>query len=102
MCLRSIALLSQGPRTENEKQVSREEGLKERDRIVGQLHGLTQSTRKTFELLSAKLTDAERDSATQALTKAERAKEGSLDELQAALSILETTAETLGQAMLRG
>ena len=39
---------------------------------------------------------------THALTKAEQAKEGSLDELQAALSILETTAEALGQAMLRG
>ncbi len=89
-------------RTENDQQVQLEEGFKERDRIVGQLQGLTQSTRKTFELLSAKLTDEERSSATQALTKAEQAKEGSLDELQAALSILETTAEALGQAMLRG
>ena len=89
-------------RTESDQQLQVEEGLKERDRIVGQLQGLTQSTRKTFELLSAKLTDEERSSATQALTKADQAKEGSLDELQAALSILETTAEALGQAMLRG
>ena len=89
-------------RTESNQQMQLEEGLKERDRIVGQLQGLTQSTRKTFELLSAKLTDEERSSATQALTKAEQAREGSLDELQAALSILETTAEALGQAMLRG
>ena len=89
-------------RTESDQQLQVEEGRKERDRIVGQLQGLTQSTRKTFELLSAKLTDEERSSATQALTKAEQAREGSLDELQAALSILETTAEALGQAMLRG
>ena len=89
-------------RTETDQQLQVEEGRKERDRIVGQLRGLTQSTRKTFELLSAKLTEDERSSATHALTKAEQAKEGSLDELQAALSILETTAEALGQAMLRG
>ena len=89
-------------RTESNQQLQTEEGLKERDRIVDQLQGLTQSTRKTFELLSAKLTEEERSSATQALTKADQAKEGSLDELQAALSILETTAEALGQAMLRG
>jgi len=89
-------------RTESDQQLQIEEGLKERDRIVGQLQGLTQSTRKTFELLSAKLTEEERSSATQALTKADQAKEGSLHELQAALSILETTAEALGQAMLRG
>jgi molecular chaperone DnaK len=89
-------------RTESDQQLQVEEELKERDRIVGQLQGLTQSTRKTFELLSAKLTEEERSSATQALTKVDQAREGSLDELQAALSILETTAEALGQAMLRG
>ncbi len=89
-------------RTESDQQLQVEEGRKERDRIIGQLQGLTQSTRKTFELLSAKLTEEERSSATQALTKVDQAREGSLDELQAALSILETTAEALGQAMLRG
>jgi molecular chaperone DnaK len=89
-------------KTENQQQAKLEEGLKERDRVVGQLQGLTQSTRKTFELLSAKLTDQERDSATEALTQAEQAKEGSLEQLQSALSLLETTAEALGQAMLRG
>lgn len=89
-------------RTENQQQIHLEEGLKERDRVVGQLQGLTQSTRKTFELLSAKLTDQERNSATEALTQAEKAKEGSLEQLQTALSLLETTAEALGQAMLRG
>ena len=92
----------QKARTDTSQQLQVEEGRKERDRIVGQLQGLTQSTRKTFELLSAKLTEDERSSATQALTKADQVKEGSLDELQAALSILETTAEALGQAMLRG
>ena len=89
-------------KTENQQQAKLEEGLKERDRVVGQLQGLTQSTRKTFELLSAKLTDQERDSANEALTQAEQAKEGSLEQLQSALSLLETTAEALGQAMLRG
>jgi molecular chaperone DnaK len=89
-------------KTENQQQAHLEEGLKERDRVVGQLQGLTQSTRKTFELLSAKLTDQERDSANEALTQAEQAKEGSLEQLQTALSLLETTAEALGQAMLRG
>ena len=89
-------------RTESAQLSKVEEGAKERDRIFGQLQGLTQSTRKTFELLSAKLTEDERSSATQALTKAEQAKEGSIEELQAALSNLETTAEALGQAMLRG
>ena len=89
-------------RTENEQQAQLEESAKERDRIVDQLHGLTQSTRKTFELLSAKLTDEERSSATEALTLAEQAKEGSVDQLKVALAQLETTAEALGQAMLRG
>jgi molecular chaperone DnaK len=89
-------------KTENEQQAQLEVGLQERDRVVGQLQGLTQSTRKTFELLSAKLTDQERSSATEALTHAEQAKEGSLDELKTALAQLETTAEALGQAMLRG
>ena len=89
-------------KTEANQQAHLEAGLKERDRIVGQLQGLSQSTRKTFELLSAKLTDQERDSATEALTHAEKAKEGSIEDLQSALAQLETTAEALGQAMLRG
>ncbi len=89
-------------KTDASQQTQLEEGFKERDRVVGQLQGLTQSTRKTFELLSAKLTDQERDSATEALTQAEQAKEGSLEQLQSALAQLETTAESLGQAMLRG
>ena len=89
-------------KTEASQQSKLEEGLKERDRIGGQLQGLTQSTRKTFELLSAKLTDQERNSAAEALTQAEQAKQGSLEQLQSALAQLETTAEALGQAMLRG
>ena len=89
-------------KTESDQQAQLEAGLKERDRIIGQLQDLSQSTRKTFELLSAKLTDQERDSATEALTHAEKAKEGSIEDLQSALAQLETTAEALGQAMLRG
>ena len=80
-----------------------EAGLKERDRIIGQLQGLTQSTRKTFELLASKLTDEERANATDALKKADSAKENDdIEQVRTALSNLETTAEALGQAMLRG
>ena len=89
-------------RTEQQHQLTVEDGMKKRDKIVGQLQGLTQSTRKTFELLSAKLTEDERSNATSALSQADQAKDGSLEEVQAALSVLETTAEALGQAMLRG
>ena len=89
-------------RTEQQHQITLEDGMKARDKIVGQLQGLTQSTRKTFELLSAKLTEDERSNATSALSQADQAKEGSLEQVQAALSVLETTAEALGQAMLRG
>ena len=89
-------------RTEQQHQITLEDGMKARDKIVGQLQRLTQSTRKTFELLSAKLTEDERSNATSALSQADQAKEGSLEQVQAALSVLETTAEALGQAMLRG
>jgi molecular chaperone DnaK len=75
---------------------------KEKERIVGQLQGLIGSTQKTFDLLSSKLTDEERAQASEALGDAQKAKAGSLEELKAALARLETTAEALGQAMLRG
>jgi molecular chaperone DnaK len=89
-------------RTDADRQAKLEEGLREREKVVGQLQGLIQSTRKTYELLHPKLTDAERNQATQALNRAEQTKEGSLEDLQSALANLETTAEALGQAMLRG
>jgi molecular chaperone DnaK len=89
-------------RTEADKQSKREEGMRQRDKVTAQLQGLIQSTRKTYELLHAKLTDQERSQATAALSKAEQTREGSLEDLQAALATLETTAEALGQAMMRG
>jgi molecular chaperone DnaK len=89
-------------RTEQDKQSKREDGMRQRDKVTAQLQGLIQSTRKTYELLHPKLTAEERTQATAALNRAEQTREGSLEELQAALSTLETTAEALGQAMLRG
>ncbi|HEY7816650.1 MAG TPA: molecular chaperone DnaK, partial [Vicinamibacteria bacterium] len=89
-------------RTEADKQSKREEGMRQRDKVTAQLQGLIQSTRKTYELLQAKLTDQERSQATAALSRAEQTREGSLEDLQAALATLETTAEALGQAMMRG
>lgn len=69
---------------------------------MGPLRGLIQTTRKIYELVQDKLTEHERSRATQALELAELATEGSLEEIEAALAKLETIAETLGQAMLRG
>jgi molecular chaperone DnaK len=89
-------------RTEADKQSKREEGMRQRDKVTAQLQGLIQSTRKTYELLQAKLTDQERSQATAALNRAEQTREGSLEDLQSALATLETTAEALGQAMMRG
>ncbi|MGH9320993.1 MAG: molecular chaperone DnaK [Vicinamibacteria bacterium] len=89
-------------RTEADKQSKREEGMRLREKVTGQLQGLIQSTRKTYELLHPKLTEQERSQATAALNRAEQTREGSLEDLKAALSTLETTAEALGQAMLRG
>ncbi|HXV63988.1 MAG TPA: molecular chaperone DnaK [Vicinamibacteria bacterium] len=89
-------------RTEAERQAKLEETLREREKVSGQLQGLIHSTRKTYQLLQTKLTDEERQQATQALDRAEQTREGSLEDLQSALANLETTAEALGQAMLRG
>ncbi len=89
-------------RTEADKQSKREDGMRQREKVTAQLQGLIQSTRKTYELLQAKLTEQERSQATAALSRAEQTREGSLEDLQAALATLENTAETLGQAMMRG
>ncbi len=89
-------------RTETDKQAKREDGMRQRDKVTAQLQGLIQSTRKTYELLHAKLTEQERTQTTTALSKAEQTREGSLEDLQTALATLETTAEALGQAMMRG
>jgi molecular chaperone DnaK len=88
-------------RGDAERQAKHEVELKQREQIVGQLQGLIKSTRKTFELLSSKLTDDERSRFADALSQAEKATDGTVQELQGALSGLETTAEALGQAMLR-
>jgi molecular chaperone DnaK len=89
-------------RTEADKQSKREEGMRQREKVTAQLQGLIQSTRKTYELLHSKLTEQERSQATAALSRAEQTREGSLEDLQSALATLETTAEALGQAMMRG
>jgi molecular chaperone DnaK len=89
-------------RTEQQHQITFDDGMNERDKIVGQLRRLTQSMKKTFTFLSAKLAEVERSNATGAFSQAEQAKDGSLEEVQAALWVLETTAEALGQAKLHG
>ena len=89
-------------RQETEALELAERSDKEKDRVAIQLQGLIGSTQKTYDLLSSKLTENERDQASEALGDARKAKEGTLEELRAALARLETTAETLGQAMLRG
>jgi molecular chaperone DnaK len=89
-------------RQETEALELAERSDKERDRVAGQLQGLIGSTQKTYDLLSSKLTEDERAQANEALGDARKAKEGTLEGLKAALARLEATAETLGQAMLRG
>ncbi len=89
-------------RQETEALELAERSDKERDRVAGQLQGLIGSTQKTYDLLSSKLTEDEKAQACAALGDARKAKEGTLEGLKAALARLETTAETLGQAMLRG
>ena len=89
-------------RTETQSRESGERQEKERDRVMGQLQGLMGATRRTFELISPKLTDEERSHAASALAGAEKAREGSLDDIKQALAQLETAAEALGQAMTRG
>jgi molecular chaperone DnaK len=109
--LQNITIRAQSGLSESEVDRLRQEseGLevqertgKERERIANQLQGLIGSTRKTFELLSSKLTEEERTQASEALDGAQQAKEGSFEDLKAALARLESTAEALGQAMLRG
>ena len=106
MTLRADSGLSQEEverlRREAEPRAEDWRALAERDRTGGRLLGLFSSTRKMFELLSQKLTEEERAQATDALHAAEQAKDGTLDEIRSALGRLETTAEALGKAMLRG
>ena len=73
-----------------------------RDHVAGQLQGLIESTQKSFDALGKKLSEEERSQASDALADATQHKGGNLDELQGALSKLESTAETLQQALLRG
>ncbi len=87
---------------ENQDITMQEKSDKEREAVATQLQGLIGSTRKTFELLSSKLTEQERTQATEILDGAQKAKEGSLEDIKTALAQLESTAEALGQAMLRG
>ena len=77
-----------------------EENLIARDRIVGQLQGLIESTRRSLEVLENKLTQEERDQAIAALRQAEEAT-GSVEQLLSAVANLEAIATPLGQAMLQ-
>lgn len=81
---------------------SQDKARQEREKVVGELQGLMDQTRKTFELLSTKLTDEERSAATEALERAEQVKDGNIDDLKTAFARLQNTAEHLGQVMLRG
>jgi len=76
--------------------------IRKKERASAQLQGLLQSTRKTLELLRAKLTREEQSLAERAIRDAGAAREGSLEEIRAVLSNLETIAEMLGEAMFRG
>jgi molecular chaperone DnaK len=89
-------------REEAETHKKEESHEKERDHVAGQLQGLIESTRKSFDALAEKLTEEEKSKASDALADAEQHKNGNLDELQGALSRLESTAEALQQALLRG
>lgn len=73
-----------------------------RGRLTTELTQLLHSTRKTYLVMGPKLTNDERDSARRAFTRAEEARNGSLEEGQAALGALETVAEMLRRAMPRG
>ena len=89
-------------KTEAKQAQELEDSLQVRARIIGQLQGLTQSTRKTFSILSSKLTDRERAMATEAIETAELANNHSdIEHIKKALANLEITAVALGQAMLR-
>jgi molecular chaperone DnaK len=73
-----------------------------RDVLPAQLMGLIQSTQKTLELLRTKLTREEQVLAERRIREAGAAKDGSLEEMRVALSNLESVAEMLGQALMRG
>ena len=89
-------------RGEAETHKKEEKKEHERDHVAGQLQGLIESTRKSFDALAEKLTEEEKSKASTALADAEQHKNGNLEELQGALTRLESTAEALQQALLRG
>jgi len=75
--------------------------IRQRNRLDARLLGLLLSTRKTLELLRAKLTDEERISAERTIRKGGAAREGSREEIQEALENLERVAKMLARAWLR-
>ena len=87
-------------RTETEARAQLKNELKMRDTLAGELHGLVQSTRNALELVTPTLEAAERDETLAALAEAEQKEGGSAQELQAAISRLESAAEPLGRAVL--
>jgi molecular chaperone DnaK len=89
-------------REEAETHQQEQKSEQEREQVAGQLQGLLESTRKSFNLLAEKLTEEEKSKASDALDGAEQNKDGNLEELKSALAQLESTAEALQQAMLRG
>ncbi len=89
-------------REDTETHKKDEKTEQDRDHIAGQLQGLIESTQKSFDALAEKLTEEEKSQESDALADAEQHKDGNLEELQGALTKLESTAEALQQALLRG
>jgi hypothetical protein len=69
--------------------------------LDAQLVGLLLGTRKTLEVVRAKLTDEARISAERTIRKAGAAREGSLEGIEDALANLERVAKMLARAWLR-
>jgi molecular chaperone DnaK len=89
-------------RAEHLQHEAQEKQGRERDRLVGQLQGLRDSTKRTFDLLASRLSDRERIGASQALALSEKVlANGSVDELRQALGQLESSSAELAQVMMR-
>ena len=89
-------------RTETETRKEDQETEKERAAVAGELQGLLDSTKKSFEDFGDKLSEEEKTKASDALAGAEQKKDGSIEELKSALKELESAAAALQQAMLGG
>jgi molecular chaperone DnaK len=74
---------------------------KEQEALVRQLEGLVANTMRSVQALEGKLTQEEQRRILDAMERAKRAREGTLDELKARLADMEKAASLIGQAMLR-